>query len=99
MIDNVIDPPALTAAQLEALREQARLDARYEALRSRGILITHAGLTDTAGAAVYLGRGERTLERWRKEGTGPVATTTRGRCWYALSDLDAYLEDCRDKAG
>ena len=56
---------------------------------------TENGLVDTVEAAVYLGRKERTLRRWRAEKKGPEYHLVCGRYMYRLDDLDAFLESCR----
>ena len=38
--------------------------------------------------------GERTLETWREEGTGPCYLKIGGRILYKLQDIEAY-EDTR----
>lgn len=45
----------------------------------------------TADAAVYLGRSQITLRRWRMTGTGPAYRLVNGRASYDLVDLDAFL--------
>lgn len=95
MIDDVVHPVALTSEQAAALRAQAEAEADRQRLMAQGIRTTPAGLTSTAHAAQYLGVGVRTLERWRQQGIGPLTTPMHGRCWYAMSDLDAYLESSR----
>ena len=47
----------------------------------------------TEEAADYLGViGERTLERWRLAGKGPIWVEIEGRIGYRIADLDAYLD-------
>jgi len=46
-------------------------------------------------AAAYLSVAPKTLARWAAQSRGPRYARSgdrRGRCWYALSDLDAWLE-------
>jgi hypothetical protein len=46
-------------------------------------------------AAAYLSLAPRTLARWAAQQRGPRYARSgprRGRCWYAISDLDAWLE-------
>jgi hypothetical protein len=95
MIENTLHPRPLSGPESEALRDLARVEVRHQALRDSGIHITPSGLTNTAGAAKYLGVGVRTLERWRKQGIGPVSTPLHSRCWYAIADLNAYIESSR----
>lgn len=53
-------------------------------------------LYDTDGAATYLGGGKplsaRTLEKWRREGTGPAYVVLGSKCVrYRRSALDAFM--------
>lgn len=43
-------------------------------------------------AADYLGRKKETLRSWRKAGTAPRYINLRGRIWYRVDWLEAYLE-------
>jgi len=45
----------------------------------------------TVEAAEILGVTPRTLERWRKEGTGPGYLRMEGRIYYTTKLLDEYL--------
>jgi len=49
------------------------------------------GRLKTAEAAEILGVTERTLLRWRKEGTGPGYLRMEGRIYYTTKLLDEYL--------
>ncbi len=44
--------------------------------------------------SLRLGVSEGSLERWRKEGTGPDFMKTNGLVRYRLSDIEAYEEKC-----
>lgn len=48
-------------------------------------------LTDTAGAAEYVGLAPVTLEAWRPPVTGPKYVKLGRDVRYRLSDLDDYL--------
>lgn len=49
-------------------------------------------------AALKLGVSVTTLERWRREGTGPEYIKLNGwRIYYTEEALEAYLEDCTVK--
>ncbi|WP_368693175.1 hypothetical protein [Paraburkholderia sp. EG286B] len=48
------------------------------------------GRTDTKGAALYSGYTVKTLAMWRSQGKGPPFVK-RGRVWYFIADLDAWL--------
>lgn len=46
-------------------------------------------------AAAYLSVAPKTLARWAAQSRGPRYARSgdrRGRCWYAVRDLDAWLE-------
>ncbi|WP_025322238.1 helix-turn-helix transcriptional regulator [Deferrisoma camini] len=45
-------------------------------------------------AAAYLGLSVRTLQAWRQKGIGPAWKKLGRAVRYALSDLDAFLEEC-----
>lgn len=49
------------------------------------------GRLKTAEAAKILGVTPRTLERWRKEETGPGYLRMEGRIYYTTKLLDEYL--------
>ena len=59
------------------------------------IRATASGRVDERSAALYLGCSPRTLRKMRAEDSGPSYECVRGRIWYALAELDAYLELCR----
>lgn len=69
-------------------------DELAERLRAQGHLVTLAMNTDVAGAAAALGVSTRTLERWRRLGELPEHITIRGRVWYPIGSLIAYLHAC-----
>lgn len=48
------------------------------------------GRLDTKNAAKYLGKSPKTLDMWRCKGEGPK-WIKRGRVFYYLADLDAWL--------
>lgn len=64
-------------------------------LRAPAVRVTASGRTDEEGAAEYLGCSVRTMQRMRKQRRGPKYEMDRGRCWYAMADLDEYLADCK----
>ena len=48
--------------------------------------------TDTGGAAKFLGVSVRTMEEWRKKGTGPRYRQVGRMIRYNLTDLRAFLD-------
>ena len=48
--------------------------------------------TDTGGAAKFLGVSVRTMEEWRKKGTGPRYRQVGRMIRYNLTDLKAFLD-------
>ena len=52
-------------------------------------------LRNTNEAAGYVGLKQRTLEKKRREGSGPVFLKLGGRVLYDQQDLDAWLASCR----
>jgi predicted site-specific integrase-resolvase len=52
-------------------------------------------LLTPAQVAVKLGASPRTLERWRKDGTGPVFVKLGHRVGYKDSDLAAFIAQQR----
>lgn len=48
------------------------------------------GRVDSNNASKYLGKSRKTLEMWRCKGLGPK-WIKRGRVFYYLEDLDAWL--------
>ena len=42
-------------------------------------------------AAKYLGRAEKTLAMWEKQGKGPPSVLVGGRRFYFKDDLDAFI--------
>jgi len=62
---------------------------------SPAICITTAGRTDERGAARFLGTSTRTLRRWRRQDDGPAYHLIGRRVWYAIDDLNAYLQQGR----
>jgi hypothetical protein len=49
-------------------------------------------LFDTAGAALYLTIGKRSLEKWRQTGEGPRFIKIGGAVRYTTEDLDAFIK-------
>lgn len=49
-------------------------------------------LMTTAETARYLRVGERTLKRWRREGTGPGYVHYGRRVFYKLEDINRWVE-------
>jgi len=43
------------------------------------------------GAADYLGVASQTLRNWRSRGVAPPAIKIRGRVWFFVSELDAFI--------
>ncbi len=58
---------------------------------NRRITATPTGLLDTAGAAIFLGLGVRTLQNWRVLGGGPVFIRVGRSVRYSMEDLEEYL--------
>ena len=52
------------------------------------------GRLDVKNASIYIGLSEKTLAQMRCEGTGPKYTK-RGRVFYYVDDLDAWLKEGR----
>ena len=52
------------------------------------------GRLDVKNASAYTGLSEKTLAMMRCEGTGPKYTK-RGRVFYYMDDLDAWLKEGR----
>ena len=55
------------------------------------------GRLDAKNAAKYLGKSTKTLDMWRCKGEGPK-WIKRGRIFYFLADLDAWLAGNGEKA-
>ena len=51
-----------------------------------------------AEAAVVLGYSEKTLQKWRNQGTGPRWTSCNGRIWYRRDWIEEGLESIWAKA-
>ncbi len=82
-------------ADQPTVRDDTREIANLVAIKAPGIRLTSARRTDEPGAALYLGVSERTVRRWRKQMAGPAFHMIGGRAWYAIEDLDSYLEIAR----
>lgn len=59
------------------------------------IRATGAGRVDEDDAAKYLGVSSRKMRQMRAADEGPSYARIGNRIWYALNDLDAYIEACR----
>ncbi len=46
----------------------------------------------TKDAATYLGLAQRTLQKYRVDGSGPKFRKVRGHSFYDVADLDAWVE-------
>ncbi len=55
------------------------------------------GRLDSRNAALYLGKSPKTLDMWRCKGEGPK-WIKRGRVFYYLTDLDAWLTGNGEKS-
>lgn len=55
------------------------------------------GRMDSKNAALYLGKSKKTLDMWRCKGEGPK-WIKRGRVFYYLTDLDAWLTGNGEKS-
>lgn len=55
------------------------------------------GRLDAKNAAKYLGKSTKTLDMWRCKGEGPK-WIKRGRIFYYLADLDAWLTGNGEKS-
>jgi hypothetical protein len=60
-------------------------------------IINSDPLFDTAAAAEYGGWSIPTLERWRRNATGPRFAKMCGMVRYRKSWLDEFIEDCAVK--
>jgi excisionase family DNA binding protein len=59
------------------------------------VLTAHSPLLTHDEAAAWLRSSERTLERWRGNGTGPRFVRLGRRVVYRPEDLEAWVEDRR----
>lgn len=59
------------------------------------IRATAAGRVNEADAAKYLGVSARKMRQMRADDEGPSYSLIGNRIWYALNDLDIYIEACR----
>jgi hypothetical protein len=59
------------------------------------IRATPAGTVRERDAAAYLGISERQMRRWRADGSGPAYSSIAGRYWYAIKDLDLFIQSQR----
>lgn len=50
------------------------------------------GRVSRRDAAIFLARDPRTLESWARVGKGPRPIKAGGRCFYWLSDLQAFAQ-------
>ena len=55
------------------------------------VLNTSSPLLTPDEAAAWLRSSERTLERWRSEGTGPLFVRLGRRVAYRLNDLETWV--------
>lgn len=69
------------------------LDAIRERLQAEGHAVTIIGLVAEPAAAVVLGVAPGTLRNWRSQGHGPPWLKIRGRCWYSLPELLAWIDE------
>ena len=60
---------------------------------SLGVKITPDGRLTREGAAAYLGITSKTLENWYVRKEGPRCFKIGGRCFYRITDIDAYIEE------
>ena len=60
--------------------------------------MTNSMYLDTKKAARYLGLSNRTLEKFRLTGEGPVFRKFGRRCLYSLNDLEAWAESRRRRS-
>jgi len=61
-------------------------------LREANINVPPSQLLRASVAARVLGVHQRTLQRWRYEGTGPAATRLNASWFYSLSALAGFLD-------
>jgi hypothetical protein len=52
-------------------------------------------LLTQSDAAAYLHQSERTLERWRISGSGPVFVKLGKKVFYTEGALEAHVEKCK----
>ena len=52
----------------------------------------------TKDAATYLGLAQRTLQKYRVDGSGPKFRKLRGHSFYDVADLDAWVESAEKTA-
>jgi predicted DNA-binding transcriptional regulator AlpA len=67
--------------------------ASTQKMRADAMAQPNDPLLTTAQAAGFLKVAERTLQRWRREGTGPKPVRRGGRIYYWLSDLEGWVEE------
>lgn len=58
-----------------------------------------ARLVSEADLAVRYGRTVRTLQRWRREGTGPVWMKIGAGVFYRLEDVEGFEDAARREMG
>ena len=63
-------------------------------VKVKEVMMYPDGRLDVKNAAVYVGLSEKTLAMMRCDGTGPKYTK-RGRVFYYVEDLDAWLQEGR----
>ena len=52
----------------------------------------------TKDAATYLGLAQRTLQKYRVDGSGPKFRKVRSHSFYDVADLDAWVESAEKTA-
>ena len=52
----------------------------------------------TKDAATYLGLAQRTLQKYRVDGSGPKFRKVRGHSFYDVADLEAWVESAEKTA-
>jgi hypothetical protein len=55
------------------------------------VRVTPDGRARRKDAARYIGHSEKTLANWATQGKGPRCVRVSGRCFYYLTDLDAFI--------
>ena len=89
------DPRHREASNEPIVEQIERADGSVlEIVRPR-IRVTASGMTDEKGAANFLGKSPRTLQRWRHQKIGPPYHDVHGTIFYRITDLEGYLSQWR----
>jgi predicted DNA-binding transcriptional regulator AlpA len=102
--NSAASPPQPVAPTVPSETTKAELPSRAEAAVEAGgiardtrdeVVIDSRRFVHQRRAAAILGRSQRTLQRWRKEGIGPPSTKIGRTVYYEISKLLEWLETQR----